>query len=563
MNHYALTALLALAVQIHAQDNPLNAFISAAQSGANVINSANAQGTATAATASPTASPTTTPTAAAASSAAAAASSSAAAAGGGHHGLSTGAIVGIVVGAVVGVLLIAALIIGCCCGRLCRRGRRSRKTVGEMDEVKEWHPVDTSAPPLNPGRTYATAPHEGRRGVSMEQHSPTQPLMADGGAAVPHGRQSQAPSLSHHPALRDEHDHHYGRDAAIVGAGVAGVAGYEAGKHHSRSSRGSSASNPFEPAPPISRRPVGSQPKDMATGAAAAAAAAEKQRRQSDSRSRSRSQSRPRSAHNPGALPTHHDANRPPTPFGLSGIGQPMEDKHVQVLQSEPPSEELRRSLHLHESSMPGAFPANEEIADIQPPHRSSRGYSTPPQVPSRSPQRAMMPYPLSDEVKNDSNPSYTTTTTTTSTSSSNIGEHHHQHQDPYAPAIPNHPQRQQQQSPAPFWEEHTHPHCKPCGNTPPASPGITAPPPIPWEEEDEYAYRPRRNSHSPRQSMSADGRERRRSRSSANGQSKRLRFEDLQPEHGNNTGGVYSGREDEGDGYEQIRWSQGVGEAL
>ena len=261
-----------------------------------------------------------------------------------------------------------------------------------------------------------------------------------------------------------------------------------------------------------------------------------------ESRSRSGSRSRPHS----DGLPTHNNTDRPPTPFGLSGIGQPYEDMHVHVLQSEAPSRELRHSLHRRENA-PLATGVYDDSDHTKYP--SSHGEATPPHVPSRSPNREK-------RASTFANSSYESSVSNgASTSSNSGGEQYQQTADPYQPANPS------RGAVAP-WEQHQTRY----SGTPPTSAAIN-PPPVPWDQ-NEYA-RQRRNSHSPRQSRASNGftdvNGRRSSGSPAtsiNGQARRLRFEDLQAGNGNNR---YSGvnQRDSYDGYDQARWSQGVGEAL
>ena len=203
------------------------------------------------------------------------------------------------------------------------------------------------------------------------------------------------------------------------------------------------------------------------------------------SRSRSRSHSRPRS----GILPTHADANRPPTPFGLSAMGQPFEDKHTDILFSEAPTQEPLRYLY-----------------------RRSRCFDTPPEVPSRSPHR---------ESRNSGLPeaSYESSISN-NTTSSNSGDNYTPLSDPYKPATPN------RQS-VPPWEQHQYRYS---GSTPPHSAGIR-PPQAPWETHGLAQQR----RHSPRASVDASGRRHSRSpATSINGKPRRLRFEDLQVDEAN-----------------------------
>lgn len=499
--------------------NPLNDFIGAAGAAASVVKSANsAESSPTSSSSSTSSSPSTT---AAPAPAATSASHTAAAA---HHGLSEGAKIGIIVGCVVGGLLLLALLGLCCCCLLRRRRRSKRRAttapVGD-EEVKSWKS------PINPGRHYSNYSPAQRGQVPTEQ-SPTVPLMA-AAAAEHHVHNEKAPSLSQHPAMRE----------------------YE---------------NPFIPEPPSPRRTAPNSRAGLTDGMVPGAAPyviPEKQRlRKSSSRSRSSYDSRPQSS----GLPTHNDANRPPTPFGLtgfgepaghtihrganppySGIGQPYEDQHVQNLQVDAPSRELRHSLPNREV-IPGAAFAN----DSHPKFRNSHGYSTPPEVPSRSPDRGNRASMLADS-SHDSELS-------TTTASNSSGERYLSQTDPYQPA--------QRETVAP-WEQHQ----KRFSNSPQSSPRVVAPPPIPWEESEFNINARKHQSHSPRQSgqyPSGDGR-RRSSRSPAtsiNGQPRRLRFEDLQADNRASGGYTGVGQHDSYDSYNNnnnnnSRWSQGVGEAL
>lgn len=364
----------------------------------------------------------------------------------------------------------------------------------------------------------------------MEQ-SPTVPLMA-AVAAEPHSH-NKAPSLSQHPAMRQPE-------------------------------------NPFVPVPPSPRRTAPNSRAGLTDGMVAGDSPYLMDEK-APLRDRSRSNSRPRSSGH--GLPTTNvnNPNRPPTPMGLdafgtpagatilnprdhggsppySGIGQPYDDMHVHVLQTDAPSHDLRHSLNQRSEAAP--FPSTT-YAD-QPTYRNSRGYSTPPEVPSRSPNREKRASMFADS-------SYDSSLSTT-TDSNSSGERYQHGPDPYQPA--------QRDSVAP-WELHQQ---RFSGTTGSSATTPVAPPRIPWEESEyNQNARIRRQSHSPRQSTQPDGR-RRTSRSPAtsiNGQPRRLRFEDLHSNggQGNRNGGYESvplhGGHDSFDGYDQSRWSQGVGEAL
>lgn len=462
--------------------NPLNSFINGAQQGAGAIQSAAAKQSPTSSASSSTSSvsPTsssTSPTAAPAASSAAAAAS---------HGLSNGAKIGIIVGCVVGVVIIGAIIAGlCCCMFRRRRHRRRAVTPIADEEVKSW-----KHHPTNPGRNYSPVAQNSHR--SMEQH-PTVPLMA--AAAMPHGSHNQ-PSLSQHPANRQQNE------------------------------------DPFVTAPLGPRLTAPNSRAGLTDGTVPGASpyVLPEKRHLQKSYSRSRSNSRPGSAGRRG-LPTHTSADRPSTPFGLSGIGRPYDDTHVHVLQTDAPSRELRRSLGAREH----AFPAGIYDDSDHHQYRNSRGYSTPPEAPSRSPNREKHPSTFADS-------SYDSSVSSTTGASASSREQYRRQSDPYQPA--------QRDAVAP-WEQHR------LSGTPPTSATMT-PPPVPWEN-NEYSQQ-RRHSHSPKQSrnsntfVGADGRRSSGSpATSINGQTRRLRFEDLQAA-GTNPAAQHES---------QVRWSQGVGEAL
>ena len=322
--------------------------------------------------------------------------------------------------------------------------------------------------------------------------------------AHPGGTQS-GPTAYSSPYHHDASDHH---NAPRPNDAPSSSNAYPSSSRHD----GLSVHNDADPSSgldtlPSSNRPTSGSHQGMAAGAGGAAVAGaaaygvhqhEEKKRRSASRSRSRSRTRPRS----GTLPTRNDADRPPTPFGLSGIGQPYEDMHVHVLQNEAPSSELQRSLNRREETFTGGAPSN----------RNSRGYSNPPMVPSRSPNRRSS-LPIDSSVHS----SYSNN----ETSSNSGGEQYSRVNDPYQPATPH-----RASAYVPPWEQHTPRYS---GATPPTSAGIV-PPPVPWDSTD-YAQQ-RRHSHSPRQSMDGSGRRHSRSpATSINGQPRRLRFEDLQPE--------------------------------
>ncbi len=386
--------------------------------------------------------------------------------------------------------------------------------------------------------------------------------------------QHQNKSIPSHaaPAYTQTPHSHHGLEEGLAGSAATGAAGYGMHKHHQHEKDGFSHTpthaQPLQSQPFLSQNDQ-SQPmhshhdleEGLAGGPVAGAAGygmhkhhqnEERQRlRKSEDRSRSRSHSRPSSgAYVSGALPTHNTDDRPPTPFGLSGIGQPYEDMHVHVLQTEAPSRDLRHSLRNRVTP----FPSSTYNDPNHPVFRNSRGYSTPPEVPSRSPNRANR---ASNPTFADS--SYESSLSNTTTPSYSSGEGYTPQRDPYQPAHHN----RTSSSVAP-WEQHQNRY----SNTPPTSTTVS-PPPIPWEAND-YAQQ-RRQSHSPRQSHNSNGftgvERRRASQSpgatSINGQPRRLRFEDLQSGGGNDTSYPGAYPHDSYDGHEHARWSQGVGEAL
>lgn len=284
--------------------------------------------------------------------------------------------------------------------------------------------------------------------------------------------------------------------------------------------RNNNAENPFVPVPPSPRRQAPNSRAGLTDGTVPGAApfimpAAQK--------SRSRSSSRPRASSNPKGLPTANTNSSPSTPFGLQGIGQPYEDMHVHVLQTDHPSHELRQSL------------INRDPI-ISPPSQPINRYDTPPTAISRSPNRS-------------NNPTATNSTAgeTSSTEESTSADDWR-----YTKGTTTF-------NNTPPWEQRKHRYSNsPSGSTRNAY-NMTAPP-IPWEERQARYDSP---SHSPRQSRdyrpngSGNGTAgyvegaRRNSRSPAtsiNGQPRRLRFSDLQAE-------------DMGQG--NYRHNQGVGEAL
>ncbi|KAL8712279.1 MAG: hypothetical protein Q9220_003430 [cf. Caloplaca sp. 1 TL-2023] len=489
--------------------NPLNEFIGAANSAVGIISSANAQQTT--ASSSPTSS-STTPTQAAATSASPTAAAK-------HSGINHTTLIVAIVCAVVGALLLA-LLVGLCCWCLARRRRRRRSQTHQPidDEVKTWR----SNEPKNPGREYS--PHRNGRVASMEQQPMIPPV-------------AKVPDMQQHPALRNNNNN---------------------------------VENPFVPVPPSPRRSAPNSRAGLTDGTVPGAAAYVLPEAQRLHKPRSRSSSSPRiasSSHT--ALPTTNTASRPSTPFGLSGIGQPYEDMHVHVLQTDSPSRELRQSLT---NRSPIQSPPSEPI------HR----YDTPPLIPTSSVQNNH-PSSTLHHHHNHNNP-----TTNTTSASSNYNTHHlsnttantnstyetsstegstsaddnwryNKASSKTFTGIPPWEQRQHRYSGSPTGSSGNHHNSHP-----------VAPPPIPWEDREARYNSP---SHSPRhsrdwarQSGGGNGNgyvegapaARRSSRSPAtsiNGQPRRLRFSDLTAgEVGAGGGGGGNG------GY---RHSQGVGEAL
>ncbi|KAL9604460.1 MAG: hypothetical protein Q9219_000425 [cf. Caloplaca sp. 3 TL-2023] len=399
-----------------------------------------------------------------------------------HSGVSHTTLIVAVVCAVVGALILA-LLLGLCCWCLARRRRRRRNQnhLPIDDEVKTWR----SNTPKNPGRDYT--PHHNSRVTSMEQ----QPMIPPA---------AKAPDMQQHPALRNNN-----------------------------------VENPFVPIPPSPRRQAPNSRAGLTDGTVPGAAPYVLPEPGVLHKGRSRSSSRARSTSNP-ALPKANTTSRPSTPFGLSGVGQPYEDMHVHVLQTESPSRELRQSLHNREPI-------------VSPPLEPIHRYDTPPAVASRSPNRlsnASMP----SNYNNTNN--HTTTNSTAGETSSTEGStsaddwRYNKTSTTFA-NIPPWEQRQHRYSNSPASSTANNPY------------NMTAPP-IPWETRQAKYDSP---SHSPRQSR--DFRQagtgngtagyvegaRRQSRSPAtsiNGQPRRLRFSDLQADEM---------------GYSGYRHSQGVGEAL
>lgn len=436
--------------------NPLNEFIGAAGSAVSVIRSAHAIETAAAASAS------------AASAVAAAASPTAKPAAKPANG-NRNLIVGVVCG-VVGALILIAILLGVCCF-LKRHGGRRRKhrdTAIDDDEKTIDHPQPI--PPLNPGRTYAPL-NQNRGGMSASQSSKA-PMLAAVGTS----------GLYHDTAQRDQ--------------------------------------NPFVPVPPSPRKPaysnsafIDTSPHESyrnsyANGAHESYSTAQPYLADASplrtTAPHSRSNSRPRSG---VGLPSTTVAEEPSTPIGLSRIGQPYDETHVHVLQTDAPSSDLRQSLY-------GSDPIVR--------------HHTPPLVPSRSPARRVPPV---------AETSYQSSTTGSSTTYSGSDEDwRHSHVGPGGGG--------QGWAPSPIRYSNG------------TSGTILPTPPVPWDHAEprrHSADRPLRVSTGSNGAAAGwtPGHDRQGSATSINGQPRRLRFSDLQADGGHGTvsggGGAHGGRDDHG----------------
>lgn len=447
--------------------NPLNEFIGAAGAAASVINSARAKETAAAASAS-------SASAAAAAASTSSASKAAAKPANSHRNM----IIAIVCG-VVGAVLLLALVLGICCV-LKRHGRRRRNRKVVDDDEKTTH-HSQSIPPLNPGRTYT--PLAQNQGVPTTSKPPIVPVVATAGTL----------GSNHDAAQRNQ--------------------------------------NPFVPVPPSPRKPafsnsafIDTTPRDSydnsyvtrphesySTGPHDSYATAQPYLAETSPlramAPRSRSNSRPASGVGPRTTAT---AERPLTPFGLNRIGQPYDDMHVHVLQTDAPSSDLRRSLY---------------DSDPVPRHH------TPPLVPSRSPARRFPP------VADTSSHSSSTNSSTTNSASDEDWRRSHG-----------------ETSGGSGWTPSTTRYSN--GD----SGAVLPAPPVPWDHAQ-----PRRHSgdHPPRSYGVAagwtPGHDRQGSGTSINGQPRRLRFSDLHADsgHGNPGGSApYNGRDDH-------RYPPVVGEAM
>ena len=462
-----LPALMALAAASTALGQSLGDFLGGVNSAVEIIQSASASAAAAAATASSASSP--SPTAASSSSPSASqtspTSSPSATPAPAKPGSSNKNLIIAVVCAVVGALLLALILLGLCCC-LMRRRRKARKNritapPPADDEIHSWN----SEKPQNPGRTYIPSQY-GR--VSSTEHLPMIPPTAAGGT-----------HSGTHPAYRPE--------------------------------------NPFVPVPPSPRRSAPNSRSGLTDGMVPADAPyvvrmAEPERQRLRSRSRSHSHSRSTTATDmaSGGLPKRADADRPSTPFGLSGIGQPYEDRHVHVLQNEAPSQTLRQSLNTHDPLMSAQ------------PHNNTAGYITPPNVAGHPSRRS---------YQSTESPYTTASDGTSSTASEEYRASYAPaisvpHSQPYSHRLNFDPPVQQQQ---PQQSQYTSQLQKfPPGNGHhSSSPTGMHPPPIPWSEPTEQ----RRQSPTRTSAQWAES-GRRASRSPAtsiNGQPRRLRFSDIQ----------------------------------
>ena len=261
-----------------------------------------------------------------------------------------------------------------------------------------------------------------------------------------------------------------------------------------------------------------------------------------------------------------------------TSIGQPYDDMHVHVLQTSEPSRTLQHSpphvapinsnaaMSPTSTSLPA--PYSNPYAPPPPIGASIPRYSTPPQVPSRSPRRSNMQNHNSNSSIEGEN--YDSTTA----SSSENGW-----QPSYAPAVST----EHSSSPHSSMQHHTPKGSNGSGanfsrnsnghnvhfrNSPTtASTPVGPPPPVPWDTTEARRYSPqgsprgsatyeRRSGQyerSGRDSFSNNGYGKRTSHSPAtsiNGQPRRLRFSDLQPT-------------EQPRDWENQRFTGGVGEAL
>lgn len=474
--------------------DPLGQFLGTLNSAVGVISSANAQATAPSGSsssspantsASPTPAPSTPPT---------------------HHGLSNGTkLIIAIVCAVVGAFLLAA-ILGLCCCLLARRRRHRKEKAVKVNDNEKASAYVAPAKPLNPGRTYTPVNQNGHiASIDAQQRVPMMTPVAQ-------------PNSNQHPAHRHLNPFVPVPPSPRKGAySSGGLTDSTAHDHYTTGPRDSynTATNEklYGLTGPHDSYSTG--PHD--SYATAPLIAPTQPLRTSTQQPRSRSNSRPSSA----ALPKSANAERPSTPFGLASIGQPYDDMHVHVLQTEHPSKELQQSLRNREP--------------IQ-------RYHTPPLVPSRSPHRQSIAYADSSYQSSSS-----------SNTNSGSGEEWRRSQIGAGGQTANIPPWEQRQN---RFSDGT------------AGAGLDAPP-VPW---DDQPNRQRGQSGSYSRSSSGDGNgngnghilphDRRGSSSPAtsiNGQPRRLRFSDLQANDYRNGISPHTSA----DYQAHQRHSQGVGEAL
>lgn len=334
-----------------------------------------------------------------------------------------------------------------------RRHKKKRAVTPVADEeVKSWK-GDHSKP-----NDHTYIPPQYGNIPDMEQQPMIAPPVAARGQSPNRGN---TPNIGHYPAYRHE--------------------------------------NPFVPVPPSPRRTAPNSREGLTDGTVPGDApyvlpAGDPEKQRLRSRSRSHSRSRPNTR---DGLPMTTNSDRPPTPFGLSGIGQPYEDMHVHQLQTDTPSKELQQSLN-----------NRDPLASAQ--REPTPGFTTPPENPTVSPRR-------SDQY---SDSPYTTETSSYTGSSD---EYHPVPQSHYplhpGQGLTSHPQSGFASQPM---HQSSHPN-----NRFSNSPTTIQAPPVPWAEGSGQ------RRHSPiRESGEWSESGRRTSRSPAtsiNGQPRRLRFSDLQ----------------------------------
>ncbi|KAI9877979.1 MAG: hypothetical protein M1830_002310 [Pleopsidium flavum] len=427
---------------------------------------------------------------------------------------------------VFGLLLLGLIIFAiCCCRRRSKRGKRGRSAtpLGE-DEFDTWRKS-------TPGREYSPVSHQ--EGVPSLQQQPTVPVVA------------RVPEMHQHPAMRPE--------------------------------------NPFVPVPPSPRRAVAPNSRIGLTDAAIPGAEPfitpvrqQGRMRRSpnqsvspartpynpdtvepfitpvrpyDQRMRTSTEDTIGSLYHPNMTQTHNHPQsltiHPPTSMdhtsrprrssnmsegAAAAIGNPYEDMHVHVLQTDEPSQELRESLQNRE------------------PLRRRTG--TPPAVPSRSPRRSRFAdSAYSSESSGSGNGSgeewrlaQQTPAHTTPSPPWDARERRHSNSPPQSMGAAPWGAGEMRHSNSPRQSMGTAPYAQReryYSNSP-----IQTPAAAPWVEKE------RRPSISPRQSAYSTPRQSAHNtpRQSMSGPPRRLRVSDLPQEN---------------DGWENHRVSQGVGEAL